>query len=99
MQLPDDKFKKLVADIAHKIKKDNESREMTVQVPMDTDTETDSQTHANLKGLIIASFSPIFNDAEADDSETEISTDSDDRDLGFSDGDEERHLKRIVWIL
>ena len=67
---------------------------MTAPVPMYTDTEIEGHTDANLKGLIIALISQIHNDAEADDSETEISTDSDDRDLCFSEDDEKRPSKK-----
>ena len=65
---------------------------MTAPVPMDTDTENEGHTDINLKGVIIAAISLIFNDAEADDSETEISTYCDDRDLGFSNDDEEKAI-------
>ena len=67
---------------------------MTAPVLVGTATETEGHTDTNLKGLIITPFSPIHNDIEADDSATEISTDSDDRDLGFSDDDEERPYQK-----
>ena len=65
---------------------------------MDTDIETESHTDTNLKGLIIAPISLIHNKAEAEYSETEMSTNYD-KYLGFSDDEEERPSKRIVWIL